>query len=254
MTMRINAITAFVATSAVLLAVPAAAVDGEILIDQAKVNAGGITPGDAPGFPATLGKSGRYKLTGNLKVPAGKDGIEVTHHDVAVDLNGFTISSNPPGEAYYGVRASAVDGLRVFNGTIAGFQPYGIYQGGGGGLVEDMRIVSNGTGIDIKTGARIRNSTIANNTSSGIRCGGCLIEGNVVADNANGGIFDSSAGGGLVLGNVIAFNGAYGLVAPSAPYPKTGYGNNILFANNGGGLQVLDAVQMHPNICEPACP
>ena len=103
MTTRSNAIAAAIATCAVLFATPAAAVDGEILIDQAKVNAGGITPGDEPGFPATLRRSGRYKLTGNLAVPAGKNGIEVTQHEITIDLNGFTISSNPPGEAKYGV-------------------------------------------------------------------------------------------------------------------------------------------------------
>ena len=32
----------------------AGAVDGEVLISQSKANAGGITPGDAPGFPVTL--------------------------------------------------------------------------------------------------------------------------------------------------------------------------------------------------------
>jgi hypothetical protein len=79
------------------LAAPAAAVDGEVLINQAEVNAGGIGPGDGAGFPATLSRSGRYKLTGNLKVPAGKNGIVVTAHDVTIDLNGFTITSAPPG-------------------------------------------------------------------------------------------------------------------------------------------------------------
>jgi hypothetical protein len=64
----------------------AAAVDGEILIDQARVNAGGITPDDAPGFPATLSRPGRYKLTGNLNVPADLNGIEVTQHNVTIAL------------------------------------------------------------------------------------------------------------------------------------------------------------------------
>jgi hypothetical protein len=92
MTGAAGAFAAIVAASVVFLALPAAAIDGEILIDQTKVNAGAITPGDAPGFPATLGRSGRYKLTGNLAVPAGQDGIEVAADNVAIDLNGFTIS------------------------------------------------------------------------------------------------------------------------------------------------------------------
>jgi hypothetical protein len=39
-----------------------------VLINQAAAKAGGITPGDDPGFPATLSLPGRHKLTGNLKV------------------------------------------------------------------------------------------------------------------------------------------------------------------------------------------
>src|SRR5262245_45169596 len=54
------------AAAASVFAAPASALDGEVLIDQAKVNAGGITPGDEPGFPVTLSRRGKYKLTGNL--------------------------------------------------------------------------------------------------------------------------------------------------------------------------------------------
>src|SRR5687768_8687838 len=52
----------------------ASAIDGEVLIDQTKAQAGGVTPGDDPGFPVTISKSGVYKLSGNLVVPADTNG------------------------------------------------------------------------------------------------------------------------------------------------------------------------------------
>lgn len=68
------------------------AVDGVILIDQAKALAGGVTPGDAPGFPVTLSKAGSYKLAGNLTMPNyNTSAIEATVPGVSLDLNGFTI-------------------------------------------------------------------------------------------------------------------------------------------------------------------
>jgi hypothetical protein len=241
---------AIVTACAALLAAEAKAVDGEILIDQARVNAGAITPGDAPGFPATLSRAGRYKLNGTLSVPAERNGIEVTQDNVTIDLNGFTIVSNPSGEAFYGVFAANVFGLRIINGTIAGFENAAIANVGGARLVvENMRLV-NGSGVFGGTESRILNSTIANGTT-GIVCPGCLIEQNVITGNTSFGI-SIPDGGGQVLGNVIVGNGNYGI---STFAVSTGYGNNILFGNAGGGAQVAGpAIQLHPNVCEPACP
>src|SRR5262245_38474761 len=85
-----------------ILATPALAVDGVIEINQVAVFAGGITPGDTPGFPATLSQPGSYRLTGNLDVTKMQNGnpqpssenitaILVTADDVQIDLNGFAI-------------------------------------------------------------------------------------------------------------------------------------------------------------------
>lgn len=63
-------------------------------IDQNKALAGSVTPGDAPGFPITLSVPGSYKLTGNLVVPGGLDGIEITSDNVTLDLNGFRIAGS----------------------------------------------------------------------------------------------------------------------------------------------------------------
>src|SRR5436190_11956473 len=127
MTTAMKTMAAVIATCAVVLASgPTAAVDGEILLNQAAVNTGGISPGDAPGFPATLSRRGRYKLAGNLSASAGQNGIEVTQADIAIDLNGFTLSSNSPSQPAFGISARNITGLRVMNGTITGFQSYAI--------------------------------------------------------------------------------------------------------------------------------
>jgi hypothetical protein len=251
---RTRVIVAGIAVCAVLFAVPSLAVDGEILINQAKVNAGGITPGDDAGFPATLSRSGRYKLSGNLVVPAGTNGIEVTAQDVTIDLNGFTIRSNPAGQALNGVYAQYIDGLTVMNGTITGFGSDGIQQFvGKRGVVENMRIVSNGYRGVYMSVARIRNSTIANNGYEGVTCGGCLIEQNVITGNTSAGIH--GAEGTTVIGNVLVSNGYVGMFSTGGAALSSGYGSNVLVGNFSGGVQAAgNVIQLHPNACEPACP
>jgi hypothetical protein len=248
------------ASSVALAAFPAAAVDGEILINEAKVNAGGITPGDTAGFPVTISRPGRYKLSGNLAVPAGISGIEVTANDVTIDLNGFTVrSTTPPGASNGGVvTPDDVAGLRVMNGTITGFgRRGGISNPGSGavppvpGHIENMRITSNaiggGTCVQMVSGSHIRSSTIAN-CFTGITCFGCLVEHSIITGNASYGVI----GGGSVSGNVVVGNGSVGL---NAIIEALGYANNILVGNNSGGAQVIGpAFQSHPNVCDPACP
>lgn len=75
------------------MAPPAAfAVDGRLEINQAKALAGGVTPGDAPGFPVEIHVPGSYVLTSTL-VPGSADvnGIELRADDIWLDLNGFGV-------------------------------------------------------------------------------------------------------------------------------------------------------------------
>jgi Right handed beta helix region len=254
MTIESYAFAAAAALCVGLVAMPANAVDGEILISQAKVNAGGLTPGDTAGFPATLSRPGRYKLSSNLVVPALANGIEVTANDVTIDLNGFTIRSNPPGQAASGVFALAGEGgLRVINGTITGFSGSGIVKSPGRAVIEDMRILSNGRNLELSADSHVRNSTIANGTdvSAAVRCfARCLIENNIVTGNAGAGVA-LEAGGGVVLANVIVGNGFAGILSSDN---RTGYGNNILLGNGSGGQVSGLVYQLHPNVCDPACP
>jgi hypothetical protein len=68
------------------------AVDGVILIDQNHALAGGLTPGDAPGFPIPISQFGSYRLSGNLTVPdTNTTAIAITANHVTIDRNGFAI-------------------------------------------------------------------------------------------------------------------------------------------------------------------
>jgi hypothetical protein len=72
-----------------VLTAPSFAVDGVVLINRSSALAGNVTPGDTPGFPVTISVSGRYRLSGNLTVPANTDAIDITANNVTIDLNGF---------------------------------------------------------------------------------------------------------------------------------------------------------------------
>jgi parallel beta-helix repeat protein len=245
---------ALAAVSLVLSSVPASA--AVIVITQAKANAGGVTPGDAPGFPVTLSLPGAYRFETNLTVPAGKEGVKVLSHYVDIDMNGFRLYGwNAAGTtriATAGVTSTfGASGIR--NGYITGFKQGGIRLIGNSNqwVVRDMLIQSNGdAGIDARDSSytRILTSSIHSNLATGIRCGDyCHIEGNSISSNGNFGVFLES---GTVLGNTIFANGLEGIGNNGG---DAGFGNNTVIDNNGGGAQVFGAVPMHANLCIPAC-
>jgi hypothetical protein len=78
----------------VLAFAPAAlAVDGTVLINQSTIT-NGLTGCPTGGhFPIVICQPGSYRLSGNLTVPdANTTAIQITANDVAIDLNGFSIS------------------------------------------------------------------------------------------------------------------------------------------------------------------
>lgn len=103
-------------------ALPAVAVDGIVLIDQNRAFAGSVTPGDTAGFPVSINQPGSYRLSGNLTVPAGVNGIEVNADGVTLDLNGFSINGPGtfPNGLFSGV-ATERQRVNVTNGAITGF-------------------------------------------------------------------------------------------------------------------------------------
>jgi len=162
---------------------------GVITIDQARVEAGGVTPGDAPGFPVTISQPGSYRLAGNLAVPTLQTaGIVITASDVTLDLGGFVIrgplacvatqaADVCPGsyvEGADGIRLGAsntdvVRNVQVSGGTIRGMGGHGVNAlvFDGGHTFEYLRVIGNGG-----HGIFLRNSAVSHSHFIGNRMTG----------------------------------------------------------------------------------
>ena len=158
-----------------LLFVPvASASDGAVLLNQHRALTGDVTPGDAPGFPITISLPGSYQLSGNLELPLGAAGIEITADHVTLNLNGFSIIGNrhePPtttAEAgvVVGIKVTSRSDVTILNGTVT-FAGDGIrFEAIRNGRVERLRVLANsGTGIVLNGNGVIENSTVAQNDS-----------------------------------------------------------------------------------------
>jgi hypothetical protein len=202
---------------------------GLITIDQAKAEAGGITAGDAPGFPVTISQPGSYRLMGNLTVADPTvTAIRITHPDVTLDLNGFTVKGPNLCTGYAGTLTCSVDGMagtrghgidvaidgalfgahvQVGNGTVAGFAGNGIVGGSVPPMpyrpvdVHRVRVHSNGF-HGVTNAASVTESSISRNRSFGLafvaRAVGNTVIGNRVTGIGNShGRFNHVASNGL---------------------------------------------------------
>jgi len=264
------------------LANEARAVDGVVLIDQAKAMAGNVTPYDTPGFPVTISQVGSYRLASNLIVPdANTTAIDAQVWPVFLDLNGFTIFG-PTTCSATAVCSPLGSGMgvknvqSVVNGSVIGMGSTGISIASiSGASIERVVVVGNGgvgvlcttncvvnrvraeynkrDGIQIRSGV-VSDSTSQNNGVSGIAV---LDNGTVVNSVVNGNNTDPSAIGdgiylnrGTVIGCTAVGNKHYGIRIGAG-----GYVNNALINNNGTGPQTWGGLQMGGNVCGNAlCP
>lgn len=271
------------------LASPALAVDGVIEINHARVLAGGVTPSDTAGYPATLDRSGSYRLTGNLSVPdANTTGIEIESDDVTVDLNGFAIigsvvcsgepvtSCSPSFGTGNGIYAYSQSQITVRNGFVRGMGASGIAISRSSTRIEGIHASHNaGTGISqYGIGSTITGNIATKNGSKGISVGYATVADNVALYNGSDGMFVSSGsvhgntsmrngGNGIVAKNGITVNGnafesndGYGLYFLTYVANTTGgYANNSM-NNNTGGTVFGAGVQTGTNVCNgnTTCP
>ncbi len=250
-----------------LSAAPASAVtneNGEVLITQAAVNAGNITPGDTPGFPVTINVGGSYRLASNLIVTSAVNGIEVRANEVSLDMGGFTLAGSGIGRN--GI-TSFNRSLTVQNGTIRGFTLDGVRTIAATLRVERMRVLSNGRSGVIERYPNLPQSPLANmtvylstisgNAADGITCTtGCRIDDNAITGNGgNGAIFYSE--GGLLLGNLFSGNSTFGVLAGVFQFGNIvehqfSAGNNAIIGNGAPVRGIL--LPLQPNACAPqAC-
>jgi hypothetical protein len=195
------------------------AVDGIVLIDQNRALAGGVTPGDTPGFPVTISLTGSYRLSGNLTVPnENTTAILITADNVTIDLNGFSIigptvctggppvTSCSPSGAGAGVVGGNHFSITVVNGSVRGMGSMGINLGNTtGSHVEKVHADSNGaTGILVRFGIVSGNTAFGNGVNGIFADSGSTVVSNTAYANGNRGI--SVVCPGSVVGNTTVAN------------------------------------------------
>ena len=255
------------------------AVDGVVLIDQARALTGNITPGDAPGFPISITRSGSYRLSSQLTLPSNRNlnAIEISNNStISLDLNGFAIVGpcgpgleprpcDGKGGTGKGVLTlGGFDGADIRNGTIRYMASDGVDIASNARL-EHVRLVGNsGNGATLGRGSLVVNCSIGDNYGHGILgqhiglSRGAFIE-NVITFNGHvdpvthqrygAGIAVSSGvelGGLLIFNNAITDNASYGIDAGTNP--SAGYGGNVITGNNGGDEQVDGGTDMGNNL------
>jgi hypothetical protein len=245
------------ALASTLVPRPAAAADGRVEINQARAQAGGITPGDTPGFPITLSLSGSYVLTGNLTVAdAALDAIEVGANGVAIDLNGFELVGPSTctgfgsgltcsGGTGRGVDGQYVDRLSVWGGRVRNFGSVGVWTLDRAVLRELTVELNGGTGIATGAHARIHSVTAARNRGFGIGVGSAsVIEASIAVSNFSTGIRGDTAA--AIIGCTSSGNGGDGIYGSSAAVVRNsaGYGNQGSGVVVGGGGLVSDTTSM----------
>lgn len=210
----------------VLLASTLARADGAIEINQACV-AAGCFAGDSPGFPVEIDSPGSYRLSSNLVVPSGPDGIVGSSTGITLDLAGFEVSGPVSctadidaitdllidvactGSAGTGI----ADVATIENGTVRGFRD-GIRIGADSvALVRNVHVRENSRdGIDAGGRTmRIVDSTVSTNGDTGVSGTGAttrlLITGSIARENAGAGIYMAN---GVLRESLIILNGPSG--------------------------------------------
>jgi hypothetical protein len=254
------------------------AVDGEVLISQATVNAAG-------GFPYVISNPGSYKLSGNLILTdLSKDAIVIAHDFVTLDFGGFSIigpndcssgSCTPfPKIPKAGVTTKyesiPLFNITIRNGTIQGMG-FGIRLSGDSNTVENMNIRSNYyDGItllrpDIQGSLQRVHGCNVNLNNVGIIIDGGQINSNNVSGNRGSGIAIGGAGA-LVNHNVVIGNLGVGLTTVRFFFSANNnitvsYNDNIFKNNVTGDVAVfnldpgLALVNTGQNVCESSlCP
>ena len=200
------------------------ALDGPVLINQDAALAGGITPGDEPGFPISITREGSYRLAGNIRTTAANDltlpVILILADNVTLDLMGFVIEGPCVGTfqptpcsslqtPYAAVFATGIN-TAIVNGVVRGTIGPGvqIHQG----RIEGMLVQYNrGGGIDAFVDSRVARNIVHHNGGHGIHCNDCIVEGNTVMWNSGSALTGARS---AYVSNIFAFNG--GVVSADA--------------------------------------
>jgi hypothetical protein len=223
-----------VATAVTFIALEASA--EVIAIDQATVRAAG-------GFPFTISRPGSYKLTGNLNVPAGPNGIVIQASNVSLNLNGFVITcAGGQGTGLVSDGDTVFTNLTVKNGNISGCWSGLNFNTAGYATIEGITVSNYGVvGMQIQNGVIRRSSTTGGSDPNSIGMGLVTgtFESNVVLGDSIG-LRAFGLGLALVTGNVV--------IARNQSL-SGGNPTNYIWGNNVFTQQASDHTSQHNNLC-----
>jgi hypothetical protein len=175
---------------------------------------------------------GSYRLTSDITVGAGSDGIRILADNVTLDLNGFTVHGSG-GSLADGISPAAQKNVEVKNGTVRGFSRHGVFAVGAS---QNIRVI---------------NVRALGNSASGIELQGVgsLVDGCTATANGTG--IRVIGDGSLVINSVVRGNTTFGLVLSNT----TGYRSNVLTGNPSGDVTAA-GLQLGPNVCgnDLVCP
>jgi hypothetical protein len=244
--------------------------DGRIEINQARALAGGVTPGDAPGFPVTISVPGSYVLTSNLAAPAG-DGIAASVAGVAIDLNGFEVvgpvvctglGSEVSCSSGSGYGVSLGNDSAVHDGRVRGFA-YGIWTGDRAQIRQLIADSNRYDGITTGTGSIVRESIAFRNGQNGMgsEYGDLRIEASIGSSNRAFGFVTD--GGRVTIAGCTAHDngyigiGVWGVVRESSAYLNRSNGievfvgsvvsDNAAYQNGGYGISAGSGTTVQGN-------
>ena len=223
----------------VVFTAPSYAGDGVIEINQAKALAGGVTAGDAEGFPVTISESGSFRLTGNLTVPdENTTAIVIAAERATLDLNGFSIvgpvtcslnlptSDCGPIGSGRGIDAGITTRVRIRNGLIQGMGAEGIFATGTVSIEGVSVRFSGGNGI--QAGGIIRDCEAGRNGGDGFSGGGSLLSVSATGNVGNGIVWR-----GVAADSTARFNSGDGIVLVTGVVR-----GNFVENNFGDGIEV----------------
>jgi len=179
-------LTGLVGVAVLLIAGLASASEDVFEINQACAVGAGCFPGDAPGFPVTIGEPGRYRLTSNLAIAdVDTSGIGLSGAIaglVWIDLGGFEIRGPvvcplPPlgcplsggtGDGIHFVATDLRSSLAVENGSIVGMGRYAVYSSARPALIRGIRASHSGG----RYGILVAEGSIISDSASSLNAGG----------------------------------------------------------------------------------
>ena len=182
------------------------------------------------------GDQSSYVLVKNIFAP-NRSCLTVTSNHITIDMRGFSISGN--GSAVGISSSAAVEGVKIRNGTVKGFE-IGISLAGPGNIVQEVHVDNNAdTGMFLGSGSLVEKVIAQGNRKFGIvTTTASRVKDSILRFNGNNpeSVGLSAGPWSTVTGNNILGSIGVGLFVSSG---STVIGNTVLDTNPGIGMSIV---------------